>query len=260
MKAYNKYMDEVTVSNTLHENIMSRIEAAPKPWPAMIRRYAAAFACLAVVFLGIFAVSKLAQHNASLIPSGTPWALQPDSSTPTPGVSEEYSLHFNNAASQSSHSISIPGHFWRELTDEELMAVFPGLMETHDVTATANFQSDANEASLFNVDAYAVSSAGLKTYIQLALGEVVLDYRFDVETKASDVFGTAVTAGYFETKPNSKGLKGVAYFATFRLSDVAYYVELGGAETDKEELRNEISRLIGLLIQGGVADFEVCHL
>ncbi|MHB8065451.1 MAG: hypothetical protein ACYDG2_23030 [Ruminiclostridium sp.] len=86
-----------------------------------------------------------------------------------------------------------------------------------------------------------------------------VDYRFDVKTKTSDVLGTVVTAGYFETKPNSKGLRNVIYFASFKLTDVAYYVELDGAEAEKEVLKNEISDLIGLLIEGGAVDFNVFH-
>ena len=176
-----------------------------------------------------------------------------------PDTSSKYTLYFNEADSQSTAKtdIGIRGHFWQELTVEELKTIFPRLTETHTVTATANFQSDESRASLFNIDANAVSDAGLKTYIQLAPGEVVLDYGFGIETKASDVFGTPVIAGYFETEPNSKGIKNIIYFATFKLSDVAYYVELSGAKADEEVVKNEISEIIGLLIKGGAADLDV---
>jgi hypothetical protein len=240
---------------------MSRTEARPKRWPIMIKRYTAAFACLAVVLLGVFTIPKLTQHNVAPAPGNNPSVLEPGTITPAPDSSSKYTLYLNEADSQSTAKtdIAIRGHFWQELTDEELKAIFPRLIKTHIVTATANFQSDESRASLFNIDAQAVSSAGLKTYIQLAPGEVVLDYGFNAETKASDVFGTAVTAGYFETKPNSKGLKNVTYFATFKLSDVAYYVELGGAEAEKEALKNEISEIIGLLIDGGTVDLDLFH-
>jgi hypothetical protein len=259
MKAYNKYMDKISVSNTLHEKIMSRAEARPKRWPVMIKRYTAVFACLAVVLLGVFTIPKLTQHNVTPTPGNNPSVLEPGTIIPTPDSSSKYTLYFNKADSQSAAKIAIRGHFWQELTDEELKAIFPRLIETHIVTATANFQSDESRASLFNIVAQAVSSAGLKTYIQLAPGEVVLDYGFDAETKASDIFGTAVTAGYFETKANSKGLRNVTYFATFKLSDVAYYVELGGTEAEKEVVKNEISEIIGLLIEGGTTDLDLFH-
>ena len=246
MKAYNKYMDNISVSSTLHQKIMSRADdAKQKRWPIMLKRHTAVLACLAVVLLVLFTIPKLTQYNV----------------TPTPGAvpdaSSKYTLYFNKADSQTADKIAIPGHFWQELTEEELKTVFPSLIETHNITATANFQSGESGASLFNIDAQAISSGGFKTYIQLAPGEVVLDYGFGVESKASDVFGITVMAGYFETKPNSKGLKNIIYFATFKLSDVAYYVELGGAEKEKEVVKNEISEIIGLLIKGGTADIGV---
>lgn len=261
MKAYNKYMDKITVSNTLHEKIMSRTEARPKRWPIMIKRYTVAFACLAVVLLGVFTIPKLTQHHVAPTPGNNLSVLEPGTITPAPDSSSKYTLYFNEANSQSTAKtdITIRGHFWQELTDEEIKAIFPRLTETHAVTATANFQSDESRASLFNIDAQAVSSAGLKTYIQLAPGEVVLDYGVDAETKTSDVFGTAVTAGYFETKPNSKGLRNVTYFATFKLSEVAYYVEIGGTEAEKKVVKNEISEIIGLLIEGGTTDLDLFH-
>lgn len=260
MKAYNKYMDNILVSSTLHQKIMSRADdARPKRWTIMIKRYTAAFACLAVVLLGVFTIPKLKQHNVTPTPGDNPSVLQPDSSTPVPDALSKYTLYFNKADSQTAYKIAIPGHFWQELTDEELNAVFPSLTETHSITATANFRSDESGASLFNIDAHAVSAARLKTYIQLAPGEVVLDYGFDVETKISDVLGTAVTAGYFETKPNSEGLRNVICFASFKLSGLGYYVELGGAEAEKETLKEEFTALIGALIKGETADISVFH-
>jgi hypothetical protein len=260
MKAYNKYMDKISVSSTLHQKIMSCADnARTKHRPIMLKRYTAAFACLAVVLLGVFTIPKLLQHNVMPTPGNDPSVSQSGVHTLAPDASNKYTLYFNKADSQAVANIAIPGHFWQELTDEELKAVFPNLTETYSITAIANFQSDGRGASLFNIDAHAISAAGLKTYIQLAPGEVVLDYVFDSETKSSDVLGTAVTAGYFETEPNSKGRKNIIYFATFKLSDVAYYVELSGAKADKEVVKNEISEIIGLLIEGGAAALDVFH-
>lgn len=260
MKEYNKYMDNISVSSTLHQKIMSRAnDTRQKRWPIMLKHYTAAFACLAVVLLVFFTIPKLTQNNVTPTPRDNPSVLQPGSTVPAPYASSKFTLYFNKADSQAEDKIAIPGHFWRELTEDELKTVFPRLIEMHSITATANFQSDESRASLFNIDAQALSSAGFKIYIQLAPSEVVLDYGFDVETKASDVFGTAVTAGCFETKPNSKGLRNVICFATFKLSDVAYYVELGGREAEKEVVKKEISEIIGLMIEGGAADLDLFH-
>lgn len=262
MKAYNKYMDKISVSGSLHQRIMlCANNARPVRRFIMIKRYAVTFACLAVVMLGFFTIPKFMQHNITPLPGDDPSVLQPGSKTPITSTPNHYTLDFNRANEQVATSIHIPGYFWQELTDKETKAVFPALENTHTIKATANFQSDENGATLFNIDANAKSVSGLETYIQIAPGETVLDYVFvfDSKMKSTDVFGTAVTAGYFETNPNSKGLRNVIYFASFKLSDVAYYVELGGADAEKEALKNEISELIGILIEGGVADIDVFH-
>lgn len=262
MKAYNKYMDKISVSSTLHQKIMSRVDnPRSKRQSIMIKRYTAAFTCLAVVLLGVFTIPKLTQHNVTPTPGNNPPVLEPGTITPVPDSSSKYTLYFNEADSQSTAKtdIAIRGHFWQELTANELKATFPMLLNTHTIKATANFQSDENGATLFNINANAKSVSDLETYIQIAPDEIVLDYVFGSETKSSDVLGTAVIAGYFETEPNSKGLKNVIYFATFKLSDVAYYVELSGAKADEEVVKNEISEIIGLLIKGGAADLDVFH-
>jgi len=260
MKAYNEYMNKISVSDTLHQKLVScATDARPVRCPFTGKRYAIAFACLAGILLSVDTMPQLLQHNVTPTPWNNPAVSQPSEDAASPDTSSKYTLYFNKADFRAAADIAIPGHFWQELTDKELKAVFPGLTETHSITATANFQSDERGASLFNIDAHAVSATGLKTYIQLAPGEVVLDYKFDVEARSSDVLGTAVTAGYFETKPNSKGLRNVIYFAYFKLSGIAYYVELGGAEAEKEALIDEISELIGLLIEGGAADLSVLH-
>ena len=169
MKVYNKYMDKISVSSTLHQKIMSRADARPKRWSIKIKRYTAAFACLAVVLLGVFTIPKLTQHNVTPTPGDSPSVLQPDSRSPITSVQNKYTLDFNRADRQAAANIYIPGHFWQELTAIEIKAVFPILKNTHDIKATANFQSDENGETLFNIDANAISAAGLKTYIQLHL-------------------------------------------------------------------------------------------
>ena len=246
MKAYNEYMHKMSVSDTLHQRLVSCVaDARPVRRPITIRRYAAAFACLAVVLISVFTMPRLTQHNVA----------------PTQDVAfSKYAFVFNKGNAQRvKANIHIPGHFWQDLTAEELHAVFPDLRDRRTITATANFQSDDNGAALFNIDAHALSASGLRTYIQVAPDKVEVDYRLEGKTEVSDVLGTAVTAGYFETEPNSKGLRNVIYFATFKLSDVAYYVELSGTEVEKEALQNEISELIFLLIKGGVANLDVFH-
>ena len=182
---------------------------------------------------------------------------QPGKDKNTPEEAKNYTLIFNQAGAQSAADIDIPGHFWQKLTEDELTAILPGLSDTHSITATANYRSNENGAALFNIDAHAVSASGSKAYIQIAPGEVIIDYILEGDAKTSDVLGTEVTAGYFKSRRNSKGIRNVIYFASFKLSDIAYYVELGGEEAESEAFREEITELVGLLVQGGAADLDV---
>ena len=259
MKAYNDYMDNISVSDALHRRFVScATNVRSTRLPTMARRYAMAFTCLAVILLGIFTVPQMLPNNMAPVPSGNPPVSQPGVSASVPDSSDEYALIFNKAGSQRpADKIYIRGHFWQELTSDELQKVFPSLTDTHIVTATVNFQRDEAGAALFNIDAHAVSASGLKTYIQIAPGKAVVDYVLNSDVKTSDILGTAVTAGYFESKPNSKGLRNVIYFASFNLSDLGYYVELSGGKSESAALRDEFSLLIGLLIRGSAADLSI---
>ncbi|NLP15070.1 MAG: hypothetical protein GX383_11490 [Clostridium sp.] len=260
MKAYKEYMSKIKVSSTLHQRLVSCAGSGESDHRPIIRKYfAVAVASLVLVLIGIFYIPKLMQNNVPPVQDDNSWVLQPSTDTPVPDEIDKYALVFNKANAQRAKDIGIPGHFWQELTDQELNTIFPGLKDTHTLTATANFQSGENGVGLFNIDAYAVSASGLRTYIRIAPDKVKIDYRFEEETNTSDVLGTKVTAGYFETKPNSNGLRNIIYFATFKLSDAAYYIELGGMETEKEALRNEVTELIVLLIEGDPADLNIFH-
>ena len=224
MKSYNEYMNNIVVSNTLHRKFLAVASGTKHARrPAMIKRYAVLFTYLAALLLSISVIPKLLN---SLIPAPTG------------------NLVFNKAASHIESYIHIPGHFWQELTSSECQAVFPGLTQQFDITATANFQSHGESATLFNIEAHGQSPSGLKTYIQVSPGNIKLDYKFESDVTTSDVLGTPVMAGYFETKQDSKGLGKIIYFAYFDLSDAAYYVELSGEKLDNEYLKNDISQLI----------------
>lgn len=258
MKTYNDYMDNISVSDALHRRFVScAANARSARRSIMVRHYAATFACLAVILLGVLTVPRLLQNYAVPTPGSNPPVSSPGTTTSVPDLAGKYELIFNKADNQLSADIYIRGHFWQDLTADELRTVFPGLTDTHTVTATVNFQSDEAGAALFNIDAHAVSASGLKTYIQIAPDKAVIDYVLNGDIKTSDVLGTAVTAGYFESKPNSKGPRNVIYFASFNLSGLGYYVELSGGESESAALRDEFSSLIGLLIKGGAADLSI---
>jgi hypothetical protein len=268
MKRYRDYFDSTTVSDALHRRILlyaTRSGSTRRPSAPM--RRIAAYACAAAVLIAaaLFGVEYLPRPSREGTPSsqdvpGTSRpVVSPPASETAPEASgiPEYDLILNKAESMLSASVIIPGHFWRELTPEEQSRVFPGLSDMYDLRATVNFQSDDSGASLYSIDAHAAPKGGPESYIKIAPGEATVDYIIDGEIKDSDVLGTAVSAGFFETKPNSKGLKKVIYFASFKMSGLGYYVELGGSESEKEKLLEEFSSLVGLLIRGGPADVSL---
>ncbi len=246
MKAYNEYMDRISVSGALHRKLVSRAASTgPDRRATVSRRHATVLACLAAILLGVITVPRLLQSNVSPAPVNTPSVSQPATSVSVPGADDKYALIFNKAGSQlSADKVYIPGHFWQELTSGELQVVFPGLAETYAVTATANFRGDG---TLFSIDAHTVSSSGCKAYIKVAPGEITPDYVMEGEAKTSDILGIAVTAGYYEGKDS------ITYFASFLLDGTGYYVELSGGKAEKAEL----PALLDLIIGGGAADLSI---
>lgn len=260
MEAYKKYMDKITVSDSLHQRIISSTDHIRTKNPSMsimIKRYIAVSACFVVILLGVFILPRLIQNNILHTPGDNPPTQQPGLSSQISGGSSKYTLDFNKASVAGADQIAIKGHFWQELNSEEMKVIFPSLAKNYKIDAMANFESDNNIATLFNIDANVESKSGFDIYIQIAPSEIVLDYIFDSKPKSSEVLGTTVKAGYFETKANSKGLRNIIYFAEFKLSDIAYYVEIRGAAAEKETLKNEITNIIGHLIEGGPADIDV---
>jgi len=60
MKQYKDYMDEITVSDELHENIMQKAQEKPRGFP--VRRLAAMAAGLVIVAGGVFAAQQMTRQ------------------------------------------------------------------------------------------------------------------------------------------------------------------------------------------------------
>ena len=271
MKVYNNYMDNISVSNELHVKILSRA-APPRRAAAPARRYAAVFACLAVILLCSLTLPRLLQKSGDSPISATYTPKQPytsqspstdaptqPNSSPAPSTSppREYELIFNTSENKISASIIIPGHFWRKASPAELEKVFPGLTDVYTIEASVSYTSDQSGAELFDITANVSPAAGFRTYVRLSPDAAVQDYVFDVDIIFSDILGTSVAASIYETPPNSQGSQNVIYFASFVLSGTHYYVELGGSKTQDAELRAEFTELVGRLIESGGADLSI---
>ena len=84
---------------------------------------------------------------------------------------------------------------------------------------------------------------------------------FDTEIagkeKSSTVNGISVNAGYFISKANSKGIKAVIYYTSFKLKDNVIYLENAGEEKDSETVKNELASVTQQLIKIGEFDLNI---
>ena len=166
---------------------------------------------------------------------------------------DEYALVLNRADTAAPKSIAITGHFWEELSEEQIEALFPGDVSERlsdcEISGMVHFQSeDGENASVFNVELQIITPSGCDVYVQLKQGEPVIDYLFDVGPQLSYIMGVPVTAGVFEGSWE-------AYFAEFKLGDLGYYVETNGGKAEKAAFAD----LLDKLISAGEADFSIFY-
>ncbi|GHV18422.1 hypothetical protein FACS18949_14340 [Clostridia bacterium] len=136
-------------------------------------------------------------------------------------------------------------HTARDLTNEETEVLLHGF-------------SNVKAYGIFNsTDHYLVhleGNIGEMKVILAAPNMPVTDTIIEGNKNTSDVNGIPVTAGYFVTNANSKGVKTIIYFASFELDGVSVYVEHAGNESASDDLANEIGSVIEQLIANGTPD------
>lgn len=138
----------------------------------------------------------------------------------------------------------------RELTADENRILFGEL----PVTSYAMF--NATDKALLHVDGDIKGKTGVAKVILAAPGVPVTDTIIDTEIEVSDINGVPVSAGYFVTDANSRGVKNIIYLASFDRGGVSVYVALGGEESESEALRSEIATIIDSLTQNSVPDLS----
>ncbi len=134
----------------------------------------------------------------------------------------------------------------RQLTEEEIAALFPGL----PVTAYVIF-SDNEEVLGFEGNIGSIEMAISTTSMSLPDTEII------GSEGISNVDGTSVTAGYFVTGRNSFGEQSAIYFAAFGLGDCTIYLENAGAKTESETVKNDLAAIIQDLINNGEPNLAV---
>ena len=170
------------------------------------------------------------------------------------GVNEGFTLSFTKAQSENTDSIQLPMMFGEDLTEHQKAALFPNLVDTHSVQATADYFY--HDGSPHDVQALFTSPSGLTTVVRAVVGKAYQDYVLAGDATVSHVLGTQVHAGFFITKPNSKGQRNIIYFANFQMDGIGYRAELAGNLSEQNTLRKEFTAVIASLIGSGPADMK----
>ena len=167
----------------------------------------------------------------------------------------EYTLFLNNTdLMMSADKIAIKGHFWNELTDEEIKQILPVLSEKHELTSTVHYSSQDNVATVFEVYADITTVKNQTVRITIAPDKIEKCYLIDGEPILSEIEGISIEAGVFVTDKNSKGNQNYIYFADFKIDGIAYYIEFV-SENKKSE--DDFTSLVADIILGGKADLSI---
>lgn len=226
-------MNNVSVDTTLHNKIMDSLKQKPLPMrrKLVLKRYAAAFACIALVLISLLNVPNLIPSN-----------------TEKPIYKKQYTLFFNNAKYQfDKNKKHIPGYFTQELSKDDISTLFKSIniKEGHRIKGTFGFTGQG----VLDGVTVTCEKGNLITIIQMAIGPVWVDYTYLDKPEISNVNGVLVTAGYWDS-PNNNGE--AIYYASFELGKTGYYLEIAGDESAKEEL----TYLVNFIVEGGAVDLS----
>lgn len=152
----------------------------------------------------------------------------------------------NAIAGQLSLALNITA---RALTEEETRALFADL----PVTADAIFESDKDTGNIQGLLGFEGKIGKIKLVISTT-HVTLLDTKVCGTEENTEVNGVPVTAGYFITKPNSRGQRTTIYYAAFQLGGSTVYVENAGTEAEREAVKKELAAVIQRLTDLGSLD------
>ena len=226
-------MDNIPVPSTLHEKIIKQTKRAPF--------YKKPFFAPAIITLALLALFSFSYFNKE---SKLPLTMDPQ---------EKLQLVFEEAQQQTaSHKLFIPGHVWKELSHEELATILP-LLETEKFqTAYANFSSENDLTTLFNILLSYEIEPTIQASIQIAPEMVKLDYILTGEKVVNTFQGHSIEAGIYRDNLSQT----LILFSHFSLNNVAYYVEVYGEETNEVVLKDALNEVTSAIITGGAAPID----
>lgn len=150
------------------------------------------------------------------------------------------SVVFQRANQELTRDIYIEGHFWQELSETEMQAVFPSLSKQYNVIATANFSKINETISLYDVQANIQVDEILTAQLTLAPQKIAKCYELDGKMEPSLFHGIQVQAGYFDRTSNGKTIN----FADFEIDGTFYYLEMAGMSDQQTDFLKVIEAII----------------
>lgn len=205
--------------------------------------------CLSIFLAGLLTACTNQLQVQSEVSTGVGVVSQQSSSHQTSSADKSaFTFTYNKSNLRAESCYRIAGHYWQELSENELSAVFPKLSSAYTISATANY-SDGN--GLFNIVSRFTTNTGGSANLRVSSKEASADCVIKAEPVVTDLLGVEVTAGHFE---ESNGMSDI-YFAEFSLDNMGYYLEVSSGEDEKSEFEN----IVLLLIEGGKADFSILN-
>lgn len=131
----------------------------------------------------------------------------------------------------------------RELTQDELQALFGDLPVTASVTETADNQ----------ILGFTGKIGDAKLVITVP-DFILLDSIIVGVEKNTTINDVPVSAGFFVTHPNSKGEKTAIFYAKFELGGQIFYVENAAPYPDREKASRSLIEAVQALIENGELD------
>ena len=254
-------------------NILDRVHSGETKRPVW-KVLVPVAACFAALLVGVWAVPRMGNENiAPPNLQAPPYAIMPGTAAPTdtsgqvrealPAAPSMYALTLNKIFSQTEPRLFIPGHFWHELTAEQVHAVLPNGGVGFPVSATAHYYDDG---VLFDVSIIEIQPDGstakfndlfMRTTIQISPGAIFTCALFDYDPVISYVHGIPVTAGVFDRNFAGYANDNAAlYIANFELSGISYRIQLNDSAAG-DSGQNRLTEIVNTIIQNGVADLSV---
>lgn len=133
----------------------------------------------------------------------------------------------------------------RELSQEELYTLFGNLQITGEIYTNDIYTKILGFSGKIRDTKLVISAPNVPLVDAVVVGS----------EKASVIEGIDVTAGYFLTDPNSKGVRTAIFYASFELGDYTIYVEDAGPDSESETISSNLAATICDLIENGEIDF-----